>query len=360
MAIYIWLVISIPAFYCFLRIRINEKQSITILAIVKAVELMLIAGTRAISVGTDTLEYSWIFNKVSNLEWKELNAYYIEIGYTIYNKLIYLFNGNFQTLLVLNSIIIVFSIIRYIKFTSKDFVMSLFLFVASGYFFSSMNIMRQYICLAFVLWAYYEIFFNNQKKKGSYLIILSCFIHSSAIVLLPWIGSYFILNNKKIKEKIFFKLLVYIGMTVATISINYLVLWLLKIGVIHSEEKLYSTGITTSVFSLNLLIKIGLSVFYLYLRRYNEDIKDDKNIDFLNYANITSCFVSVVSGIYPLFSRFNLYFSIVIIVLIPNLLSYLEAKDKRICSVLVYVVYFYMFYSSLPGNNAVPWIPFWR
>lgn len=358
--IYICLAIEIPVLGILLKEFFNKRNVNMIVIGIFSIVMILIAGLRGINVGTDTIHYKWIFHDSINLPFSQIFDYYIEFGYVFLNKLIYFLFGEFQFLLIVNAIIIIWGISYFISKTSDNVVLSLFLFVTIGYFCSSMNTMRQFMALTFVLVSYYYFAWKKRKKTSYILILIASTLHTSAFLILAVYLGYLILTGPSFRRSSFVKFSMFLVAVLFVFSLDRIMNYLIQIGAVSSMEKLTtSAGITTSIFSFSLLIKFFMSVLYMYLKKIGKiDKSKDDSLFFLNYLNILSCFVSIGAGLFPLVSRLNIYFALTSIVFIPNVLELTSRNNKFVLKTVVYIAFFASFVLSQEGNSAVPWVLF--
>lgn len=349
MTIYILNVISIPIYYLMIkRIRTkNEKNLIVVFLI--CMQMIFIAGMRGVSVGTDTQRYNWIFDAIKNLHWKELHNYYIDFGYSVINKLVSSINGNFRVMLFVNAIIIYFGIYNIIKKNSVDKIMSIFLFISMGYFSSSLNVMRQFIALTFVILSYSAFMEKKSFFKITFYCIIAGVFHSTALLCLGAIILYALLESKKVGRSFFFKLLV----VVISIGVCFSVDYVFTVLGLDSDYLASGAGFTYSIFNLSFLIKIVLLIagWYIIKKCKNLDSDEFNTLKFLNFLNIVSCFMNVMAVSFNMFTRLNIYFSIGMIVLIPNIIKYLPIKNKIMIKVVVYTGFSVLLYSQLVNND---------
>ena len=349
MVIYIYNILSIPLYYIFIKAIKTRNDKTNILVGILCVQMTFIAGMRGVKVGVDTQTYQWIFDAIQNLNWSELYAYYIEFGYTVINKIVGALGGTFRETLLLIAFIIYTGIYRLIKETSCDKMMSIFLFISFGYFASSMNIMRQFCALTFIIFAYIEVMKKKSIKKILFYCMIAFLFHKSSILCLGVIFVYYLLEYEKIKSSGLLKPLVLVGAIIACLFVGK-IFSVLGLNVIYMSE---GAGYTYNLFSVSFLIKILLLISgYIAMRRVlDENEIMARNLGFLNFLNMVSCFMNILSAQYSMFTRLNIYFSVGMIVLIPNIIEYLPIKNKNVMRMIVYVAFTFLFYTQLLGND---------
>lgn len=174
------------------RICFLQKEKIN--AILGSFILSIPAGMRSVSVGIDTQGYYEFFCSVKRMTWGDIIQYYeggylfpirgkMELGYLLLNKVISLITGNFQILLLIIAFIVVIGFAHFFRFYHCNMVEAFFWLLSSNLYFSSFNIMRQYISLVFAINAVCML--KNKRKFSAFIcILISFFFHQSALIFL--------------------------------------------------------------------------------------------------------------------------------------------------------------------------------
>ena len=163
--------------------------------------MLLVQGLRDITVGVDTQAYFDIFKNIITqkefIEWNKKDFLDIEIGYVLLNVWISYINCNYQVFIFVISAIMLIIHLYFLKRNSKDFFISVLLFLCLGHFITSMVSIRQYLALGIVMWIVPEL---EQKQYKKFIItgIVAFMLHNSALIFLV---SYLVLNRvKSIKQ----------------------------------------------------------------------------------------------------------------------------------------------------------------
>lgn len=353
MTIYILNVLSIPIWYTLLRqiLTYNKAQKYALL--LGSLQIILIVGLRDVTIGVDTRTYEEIFRLSNNLDWWEIFSFYIEPGFVLINKIVEAIFHSFNWVLLICAIISVVGISEFIKEVSLDFQFSLFLFVTIGYMSSMMNVMRQYVALTIVLFAF--LHYRNTQKiiKPCILLIIAATIHASAIVnILVLLVYHFAFSNRKPVSKLI-KTLIIGGAIVAVPFGSRIISWVFNT---YFADISTNAGFHTSFVSMSLLVKVVCSVLYYF--NCKAEIYDDdeiKTLRFLNYLNLISCYLSIMAGFVSILSRFNIYYSIITIVFIPNI--FIKMKNYRIFRFAMGSVFLLMYIRDLSLTPSItPWI----
>lgn len=140
--------------------------------------LVFISGFRAFTVGTDTQSYVRLYNTISYID---LINNRFQIGFMIYLKLLSYISKAPEFLVFVSSCICIGSVCFFVYKKSKDPMISLFLYITLGFYFSQMNIMRQDLALAVTLIGFYFLV-DEKYVKSVVWLVLGVTLHSVAIV----------------------------------------------------------------------------------------------------------------------------------------------------------------------------------
>ncbi len=174
--------------------------------------MIIVAGFRGLTVGTDTLVYSNMYYRIagcSNL----IDAFSVSTitapVYVAYAWVLGRLGFSHQALLLLNSVITNIGIAFFLKRTSKRPLLSILIYLLLGLYFQSLNGMRQYVAVAIALNAYLDIWFYGPRKLRAWLLIgLASGVHSTALILLPGIIAELYIRSKGRTKKSFIVILV--------------------------------------------------------------------------------------------------------------------------------------------------------
>ena len=153
--------------------------------------LVVFAGFRASSVGTDTNNYVGIFKSVnrSNLTGMDSSLEYL---FVILNKTAYFFYEDYISLLISIAIITIYFNIRVISKLSVNLGLSVFIYITLGGYVFFFNGARQAIAVAVFSMAILQIY-NKNLKRYIFWVFIATLFHKTAMVMLPL---YFLNLNK--------------------------------------------------------------------------------------------------------------------------------------------------------------------
>lgn len=149
-----------------------------------AILLLLIgvSGFRGMEVGVDTNNYRSFFYWINNGE----NVEFVEPGWRLLNRIVYLGGGSFLMLLTITSFFTLFPVFFVSKKESPYMYLSIFVFYGIHLYCGAFNLLRQYFAISITLFAIY--YYIREKEKVALCIWLcACLIHFScflAIIIL--------------------------------------------------------------------------------------------------------------------------------------------------------------------------------
>lgn len=341
----------------------TEKAKI-IFRILAVLPLFLISALRY-DVGTDYIK-RYTNDYLAMAQGKQIPN--LEIGFQFIDYLCLLVTKEPYLLFWITSLIIlaIFFITMYKE--SKDVLLSATIFFLAGYFFGSLNLVRQYIAMGFLLIAYQ--FLLKENKKQSYLgfaicIILALFMHSSSIV-----GAILILLGKKVFVNVKWVLPV----SILLLLVNENIMQVLGLVIGKTRFNVYLTGNMAkgeiSILNIleNTIIYVGMYAIF-YLKQKNKEELKKEAILLLNIQGM-ALLTTVAGACHMLFSRIALYFVVFQILSIPYYISIMPLKTikeqiayrfkkeikeqtiKQITIVVLIIGFFSMFtYTNILNND---------
>lgn len=346
MSIYIFNFIT---FYLYEIIIPKIKNRDKIITIVIGMQLLLLSCLRNISVGVDLGNYIPRFYIINETRWRDLfniiDVVDFEFGYILFNKIVGIIYNNERFLLIIVSVIIVLRISKFIYYNSKIKWLSFFLFVTLGFWGNSLNIIRQFIAIAILLPAVNYIT-ENKLKKFILNVIIAAFIHKTALIFLI----LYPLSKVKITKRYIF--------VVASICI---ILSKFSVDIINLIANFFNYNFYINDIGNGLgngkgmfiLLSSVLIVALIYKKYINEK---DKNFNIYIHMIIISIVFNTLAFNFALMGRVMHYFTISMIILIPNVIFYMKEKiDKYIATYLVAFlsIYYYIFIILQKDLNVV-------
>lgn len=308
--------------------------------------LILISGLRSIWVGTDdTSIYAnyFIENSVKSYSeiWKEEGK---DPFYYIFNKFIAnIFGDDFQIFLIIVSIIFVGSTCHIIRRESKNPLVSFIVLLSFGFFFFSMNGIRQSLAISFILLSYIPL---KERKLWRFivLVIIASLFHKTALIFMIF---YPIVNLKLNKYTIG----LYILLTIACLLRGEQILSSITESASAVDERIANykigNGLTYSGFIQLLLIAI---LAFSYFKR---TIAVNKNNQILYSLLIISIIFQSMAVIIAEMFRVAMYFSIFIILLLPEVFAAVPHNNRKLVSVGICSLF--LFYFFFMGFGTIPY-----
>lgn len=152
--------------------------------------LILFAGLRSHTVGTDSGQYWYAFILASERSFTDFSGNH-ELGFEITKNVAALMSHQYWALYMLIAVMVVTLSIRTIRTLSEDFMISIFLFLTIGTYTFFFNGARQGIAIAFFTLSIVAVIQGSLKQYLLWVTIAFLF-HKSAIICFPL---YFLLRN---------------------------------------------------------------------------------------------------------------------------------------------------------------------
>ena len=326
MIVYIIMII-ISLFFAYLSIKMENKLQKIICIILTMMPFIIVSGFRY-DVGTDFFyRYVSDFKSIANGAAIEN----LEIGFKIIIKLCLLFSNDSQWLFMITSIMITVLIIGGINKNSKNILISILIFGIGGFFFQSLNLVRQFLAMAIVFFAYQYLLKVGKVKWYILAVTIAFFVHNSSIIMIILVFCR--------KRLIFNSWITFLILAVVSIFGNTILELLTPfIETTRFDVYLvgkYAKGYTSTLYNLvNLMIYAFIVILYRVKtkKQTNEmSVKDEKCMEdklFINIQALALIF-TVMSSMHMLFSRISYYFTIFQILSIPYFIE--TTKIKEIC-----------------------------
>ena len=330
----VFIIALLAQIFSSLNIHNKEKKFL----IISWALLFFVSAFRAPSVGVDTstnlmFYEDFVFTRSSIYEEGEIGLHLIYI-------ILDFFNASPQWLLISTSFITITLIFMSIYKMSSNVYASVLLFVILYYFAQSLNTARQFISIALGLYSMHFIF---DKKPIKFLLtcILAYIFHNASAILFPLVIFSIIKINTRVVFLITIASVLFLYsaffITEAFLLILYRYMnWLEDLG---SEYRALLPIIKHSCF-------IALGTYILFFKKnYNE-------IFLIKYTLIIIGILPLLliyMGYSPIFQRVSIYFTVILIIFIPDCLKYITNKFARtnlyliifIFALTIYIYYIY-------------------
>lgn len=303
----------------------------------------LLGAIRSVNVGVDTAQYYSAYVSIGDSSFMELGEYRYEVGFTVLCWLLNFISPNPQLLLVVTSFFILYAVGNFIDEFSENVAISVFLFFALNIYSMYLNVMRQAVAIAFILFMYSSLV----KRRWARVIIFAlCAVsfHKTALIAI-WLSMLLI---SRFRKGMYF---IYLGVTLlAFISANNLTA--LAADLLEKDEFYNAAHAGSNYFgALIQFIFIGfiatIVVFYVEWQKKNIEDLPLYKANMFEHALMISVVFAALGVQIEVLSRFTQYFFIFSIVAVPFALKF----ERRIVSYLfcaIALVYFVVIAVSRP------------
>ena len=296
--------------------------------------LFFFVAFRKTSIGNDTLEYIKLFKNCSLYKWDylDINVRY-EIGYIIFNIIISYISSSTRFFMVIMSLIFNYSIYVFIKDNSKNYLFSIIIYLNLLFFYQSMTMMRQFLALSIILLSFK---FVKEKKPLKYMVmvLLASSFHVTALISAFIYPMYYMKLNKK--RILTLSIVTIVFSTFLDKIIPYL-------SILTNRSNFYNQMIGEVKLANVILFLIYLVFLIFSLFVIKKDNK--KSNDFYLYVFIFSALLYALSINVAVLARVGLYFAILSIISLPNIIYYNLKNDRLIYELIISV--FLILYSSI-------------
>lgn len=306
--------------------------------LISAVALIIISGLRS-SVG-DTGYYMYSYENLSSNFMDVFKNR--DLGFGIYQYLIKLMFLHPQWLIIFTSAITLFLILNTLYHYSFSISFSIFLFISSGIYISTMNGMRQYLAAAIVFSAT-GLLLESKKWKYFLIVLLASLVHSSALIMIP---SYYFVKRKAWSKSVFI-----ISILSIFIVLNFSAVFEYFSFILgHTKYGMYVDSFGTEAYQGANILRIlfaSVTVIFAFLFRKDLQNKFDWYNVFSNFA-LLNFLIMVFSSQNWLFARVGFYFSLYNLLLLPAVFyNCIEKKERLLLTYVMGCFYLLFFYFDM-------------
>ncbi|QWU15125.1 EpsG family protein [Paenibacillus sophorae] len=340
------LLILLEAFVLF-NIKTGKKNAKKIFVLLSFTQLFIISAFRGVNIGVDTKTYISYFYNIRFIDFTNLKNIPLEKGYVLLNYFLHFFSHSGMILLIVVSFITIGLIMAFIYKHSQIIWLSVYLFITLMYFYSSMNIMRQYLAISILL---FGITYVRKQKFIPFLVtvILASLFHFTSIV---FIIVYLFPRIKFNYKNIIFTFVLGIGIF---FFLEPILFFLIKTFPQYSGYISYfeSNKIGSILNFLMIFIVFMFSLIFLKRKKINISVDNNGNFGISNenvnegaaiytsedklliYIILTAVIISLLSIRMSILGRVTDYFSIFLIIYIPNFIMKIKYGKLRSLVVL--------------------------
>ncbi len=311
--------------------------------------MVLVAGLRDRSVGTDTGDYVSYFNKVKTLEdvdtvGKKMGEY----GFWVMIWLIHFISNEYITFFFTIAIIVVICYQRSIVAHSDAIEISFFVYIAMGIYSFCLNGARQGIACAIYALALSPLLERKFIKYCIY-VFLAYLFHKTAIMMLP---VYFIFNKANTFR--INLIIVLVGLTSAVFYENILAF----ASSIDTRYEAYgAVGRGGGYFMIGFTSVLGI-FFFLFKKSIHIDrAQYDRFLNMYLFGMMISVVSMVLSTNPSGLLRYSLYFNVAAVFLWPIVFKNIPDRLSRFVVGYIFVIGYLVFYmmTTTAWSNLIPY-----
>lgn len=317
--------------------RITRQQVCNRIFIISIFTLLFIVSAGRYYVGNDYGEYVGTFAKIHMS--RKVSS---ELGFNTVVRAIQILCGyeQFIPVFAVFSFATVAFFLKAIYDQAEWFPYSFFLFMASGYYLSSLNTVRYYFALAIAMFAAKYIIQRDYTRFLIWILVAAMF-HKTVLLVIP---VYWFASKKWKKIEIAFLLVLCTSLLFFKDFYRSIIFKIYP----YYENSVFDTGNT----SYSNIIK-GLCILVFALLFYKQAIFHNKKNEFYFNLNIGALLVYLFASFIPEVSRIGYYMNAFQVFLIPNILIRIPDKKQRIfftsAITIAYFLYFAIFMYRASG-----------
>lgn len=281
-----------------------------LLYVLSFLPFFLISGLRY-GLGTDYFRrYTYDYTRMYEGEYVKN----LEFGFVWLMKATMAFSPKPFVMFLVTSLMITGFIFSAIVLESRDKVLSICVFFLLGFFFDSMNIMRQFVAISFI---FVGILFLVRRKKLSYAVCvcLAATFHSTALIMLVLLV---------LDYKVLFSPKIFLPLLLVLVLLNTRLMGALEFLLKNTRYNVYFSGKLFKGEVSYLFILENLCFYLLMYRGYSHGyIRDRRASLFLNIQAL-ALLCMCLGSCHMLFIRIALYFSTLQIISVPYYLHHYE------------------------------------
>ena len=304
-----------------------------LLALVSASPLIYIASVRY-DVGTDYSSYVYIYRSIANG-----TGFSIEPLFALVNRVLSFCNFDYPAVFTVCAIIFLVFVFMAIYEESPNCYLSIFLLVSAGYYFMSLNVMRQMVSCAILLWS---VKFVSKRQFLPFVIavIVALGFHYSSILFLI----VYFLNDRRIYHKYVF--IIFPLFFASSFLFSDIIVKIAS----HTLYSGYFESNLVEGHTAYLVILIQLAITLLAILFYDNN---DKKLKLFYNIQVVSLFLSALSGTNILAIRLSWPFSLPSVILLPFILTKIKDPLTKFFVQMFVIAFYcsYIYYSVVISHN---------
>jgi transmembrane protein EpsG len=300
--------------------------------------LVLVSGLRE-NIG-DTFFYKHIY-ELNDINWEYVKSQK-DIGFGILQMILKNFSDNSQILIFTTALITnVLIIIVFYKY-SRLLELSIYVYITSGYFITSMNGIRQCLAAA-IVFAATKFLLEGSWKRYFIVVLLASTIHQSVLILLP---IYFIVRRKAWTKTTFSFIILAVFIVIGFNQFSEILFTAIKDTQYGGYQEFAEGGANV----IRVAVE-GAPLLIAFLGREKLS-KIMPNSDYIVNMALLGLIFIIISTQNWIFARFAIYFSLYQFILISWIVKLFKEKSQRIIyyAILIFYLTYHYFDSVLTMN----------
>ncbi|HDX9579214.1 TPA: EpsG family protein [Bacillus pseudomycoides] len=299
------------------------------LILMTSLSLVLVAGLRN-NIG-DTYFYMHAYT-VTDFNWEYIQKNK-DMGFNIFQMVLQKYTADPQVMVfsaaLITNVLIVFILYKY----SRLIDLSLYVYITSGMYLTSMNGIRQYLAAA-IIFAATKYIIDGNWKKYILIVLLASTFHQSALVLIP---IYFLIRRKAWSSTTF--ILLFLAVLIVIGFNKFSEVFFAAIG--DTQYGHYKDFHEGGANILRVAVDAApLILAYLGRKRLRELFPKSDYIVNLSLLGTVFMLISTQNWI---FARFAIYFGLYQLILISWVVKLFTKKDQKFIYYAIVVCYFVYF-----------------
>jgi transmembrane protein EpsG len=300
--------------------------------------LVLVSGLRVNIGDTGAYKHAYLMN---NFTWDFVKSQK-DIGFGILQMLLKKYTNDPQILLftsaLITNVLIIFVFYKY----SRLFELSIYVFITSGFFITSMNGLRQCLAAA-IVFAATKFLLEGSWKSYMLVVMLASTIHETALILIP---IYFIVRRKAWTRTTFLLIILAIFIVLGFNQFTEILFAAIK----DTQYGHYTDFAEGGANVIRVAVE-GAPLLVAYFGRDKlREIMPNSDI-IVNMALLGFIFM-IISTQNWIFARFAIYFSLYEFILISWIVKLFKDNNQRLVYYAILIFYLiYHYYDSVITLN---------
>lgn len=348
---------AVAAYFCEKNYHAGKKRTSITWGIVAILLPSLLAAFRMEGVGTDTLYYVKrnFHCAILSDTFQEFNHYFsLEF---LYNALVFIvsrFTNNIHVLYFFIQGIIMFFVFRacYDERDNSPIWFSYLLFLLL-YYNRSLNMIRQSLALAIVLYAFKYVK-KKQLLKYIFFIFIASLFHKTALLA---IIIYFLTRIIEGRKSFLFKLFILLFGFLFLVGYQEIMFMLINLGIVPNKFLFYVIGSESNLLLIELFRKIlFIAIFILFGKSLKRNSKENGIFMYFMGLDIILYLVGLYANYAQRISYYLGYFDIFLISRLPNCCKNKVTRNQiYVLLILFFLAYWYIYYKYLGYDATFPY-----